>query len=213
MAYFPFMIDLKNKKCVIGGGGNVAYRKLQAMCEYGANCVLIAANVCDSILEYAKSNSDRINVIQKNIEIEDINNNSDVYVVIMATDDEAVNKEIADYCQVNRILVNVVDVKEECGFIFPAIHRQGEVVVAVSTSGESPLLAAHIRDDIADNISGEYGQVSKSLGKVREYVIEHTEPKDRKKVFAKLIELGMESQGKLDREVVDEVITAIKNKI
>ena len=81
-------------------------------------------------------------------------------VVIMATDDAELNSRYAELCRNNHILVNVVDVKKDCDFYFPAIIKQGEVVVSVSTGGSSPMLASKIKKDIRQNLRADYGQIA-----------------------------------------------------
>ncbi len=112
MAYFPFMIQLDDKKCLIAGGGKVALRKAEMMLSFGADVKIIAPEICDEILELEIVN-DRLKFEKRKIKPDDI----DICdVVIMATNDSQVNKEIASLCKEKRILVNVVDVKED--FIF-----------------------------------------------------------------------------------------------
>lgn len=99
-----------------------------------------------------------------------------------------VNSRMARICREKGILVNVVDVKDECDFYFPAIVKQDEVVISVSTGGESPALAAHIKRDIRDSLYDGYGRVSKKLGQMREDIISNCKcAKDRKKVFENMI--------------------------
>lgn len=208
MAYFPFMIDLKNANCVIAGGGYVAYRKLVSMYEYGARITLVAPKRIDDIDQFVNSNSDRVKLICDRVKTCYVETAD---VVIMATDDEATNKKISEYCKKHRILVNVADEKDKCGFIFPAVHKQGEVVVAVSTGGESPVLASEIRNEIKEKIAYNYGELSKKLGEYREYILEKAAPKARKKVFSRLVAEGKKSLDNINADAIDRIIIEIEN--
>ncbi len=184
MAYFPFMMDMNNRKCVIAGGGKVAAGKAETMLMFGA-CVTVVSPVF-SLYFYDKfEESDRIILKEKEIDEKDLEG---AFCCIMATDDPVVNSRMAGICREKGILVNVVDVKDECDFYFPAIVKQDEVVISVSTGGESPALAAHIKRDIRDSLYDGYGRVSKKLGQMREDIISNCKcAKDRKKVFENMI--------------------------
>ena len=95
MAYFPFMIQLDDKKCLIAGGGKVDLRKAEIMLSFGADVKIIAPEICDEILGLEIAN-DRLKLEKRKIKPDDI----DICdVVIMATNDSQVNKEIASLCK------------------------------------------------------------------------------------------------------------------
>ena len=184
MAYFPFMMDMNNRKCVIAGGGKVAAGKAETMLMFGA-CVTVVSPVFSQYFYDKFEESDRIILKEKEIDEKDLEG---AFCCIMATDDPVVNSRMARICREKGILVNVVDVKDECDFYFPAIVKQDEVVISVSTGGESPALAAHIKRDIRDSLYDGYGRVSKKLGQMREDIISNCKcAKDRKKVFENMI--------------------------
>ena len=101
-------------------------------------------------------------------------------VVIMATNDSEVNSHIAAICKDKRILVNVVDVKKDCGFYFPAIIKQDDVVVSVSTGGSAPALASQIKKSIRSHLPGNCGDMAKTLLEKRNAVLK-TEPEEEKR--------------------------------
>ena len=150
MAFFPFMIQMQDKLCVIGGGGKVAYRKVSMMLSFGARVTVIAPKICDE-LQKIESKQDALLLVQRPFEDGDIEGAD---VVIMATNDSEVNSHIAAICKDKRILVNVVDVKKDCGFYFPAIINQDAVVASVSTGGSAPALASQIKKCGFENRAG-----------------------------------------------------------
>jgi siroheme synthase-like protein len=188
MAYFPFMIDVADRICLIAGGGRVAYRKTINMLEFGAKVKIVAPDICTEIDELTNKAEyeNRISLARRRVEEADT---EDAFVVIMATDDEKLNSHMASVCKDRNILVNVVDVKEDCGFYFPAIIKDRDVVVAVSTGGQSPTLAARIKQDIKKSIPENCGFVAQELGRRRQEILEaFDQEQDRKKAFRKLME-------------------------
>lgn len=211
MAYFPFMIQLDDKECLIVGGGVVAARKAEQMCEFGARVTVVAPEICAKLLAVAggertdktidtadnpEDNSqkkpNRIQVRRREVAESDI---SGMDVVIMATDDAELNSRYAKLCRSRHILVNVVDVKKDCDFYFPAIIKQGEVVVSVSTGGSSPMLASKIKKDIRQTLRTDYGQIAEELGAIREEILaEEPDERARKRRFASIVEAKMQEQ-------------------
>ena len=159
MSYFPFMIELNNERCLIAGGGTVAYRKVCSMLEFGAVVTVVSPEFCPELLELAEHPA-RLTLIKRCVQPQDIDG---AFVVIMATDDEKVNHEMAELCRQQRILVNVVDVKADCGFYFPAIIKDKEVVISVSTGGQSPVLAGTIKRNIESHLGRSYGDIAERM--------------------------------------------------
>lgn len=165
MAYFPFMIQMDNRRCLIAGGGRVAAGKAEQMLAFGADVTIVAPDIADKIYGYE---CNRLHIKKRRIAETDL---IGAEVVIMATSDDKLNSRYAEICRKRNILVNVVDVKKDCDFYFPAIIKQGDVVVAVSTGGKSPLLAARIKNDIRQRLRGDYGRIADELGALRETII------------------------------------------
>ncbi len=206
MAYFPFYIDLSDKKCLIIGGGNVAYRKVKVLLEHNAHITLISVDVCDKIKAYG----DRINILHKSFELSDLDG---YFYVISATDDVALNKEVSEYCLKNNILINVVDDEKKCNFIFPAVLQRGDIVVGVSTSGSSPTMAGHIRDMIDKIMPSYYDSLVGRLGNIRGRV-KNSVSTEKKRTIAlkKLTNYGLENKGVISDDIVSEVINEVNEE-
>lgn len=184
MSYFPFMIELNNERCLIAGGGTVAYRKVCSMLEFGAVVTVVSPEFCPELLELAEHPA-RLTLIKRCVQPQDI---VDAFVVIMATDDEKVNHDMAELCRQQRILVNVVDVKADCGFYFPAIIKDKEVVISVSTGGQSPVLAGTIKRDIESHLGRSYGDIAERMGELREQIKAQIDgEEERKKAFQQMV--------------------------
>ncbi len=184
MSYFPFMIELDNERCLIAGGGTVAYRKVCSMLEFGAVVTVVSPEFCPELLELAEHHA-RLTLIKRCVQPQDIDG---AFVVIMATDDEKVNHDMAELCRQQRILVNVVDVKSDCGFYFPAIIKDKEVVISVSTGGQSPVLAGTIKRNIESHLGRNYGDIAERMGELREQVKAQIDgEEERKKAFQQMV--------------------------
>ncbi len=184
MSYFPFMIELDNERCLIAGGGTVAYRKVCSMLEFGAVVTVVSPEFCPELLELAEHPA-RLTLIKRCVQPQDIDG---AFVVIMATDDEKVNHDMAELCRQQRILVNVVDVKSDCGFYFPAIIKDKEVVISVSTGGQSPVLAGMIKRNIESHLGRNYGDIAERMGELREQVKAQIDgEEERKKAFQQMV--------------------------
>jgi siroheme synthase-like protein len=138
---------------------------------------------------------------------DDLNN---VDFAVAATDDAALGEYISGLCRDRNIPVNVVDKKEECSFIFPAIIKQGDMVVSVSTGGNSPAGAGYIKRRINKTLPEYYGDMVSRLGEYRDYILENVQsPEDRKQLFNRLLEYGDSHGGDIPREVVEEFMSDI----
>jgi len=205
MAYFPFYMDISDNKCLIVGGGKIAFRKVEVLIQFDIEIKVIATSICDEI---NKLNNNKLTICKRDFRDEDIRNAD---FIIAATNNNELNTHISDICKKNNILVNVVDVKEECNFIFPAIIKREELVIAISTGGNSPAMAAKIKKNTELTIPDYYGNLIETLGECREFIkneIANTEM--RKHVYNELIKIGEINNGKLTFEMIKEVAAKFK---
>lgn len=165
MAYFPMFVDLTDKKCIVVGGGTVAAGKIRQLASFGADVTVIAPEVGDAVRALAKQPG--VSALFRPFEEKDIEGAA---LVVAATDDAAVNRQVSKLCKAAKIPVNVADEKELCSFYFPAIVRRGDVVAAVSTGGNSPALSAHLRRELEECVPERYGRAAETLGMYRETV-------------------------------------------
>lgn len=205
MAYFPFITDIEDMDCLVVGGGSIALHKAQILAEYNVNIHIVAISVCDSLLKLAESNK-RIDARQREFEDNDING---MDFVVAATGDRELGIHISEICKKQKIPVNVVDIKEACSFIFPAIIHKEPLLVAVSSGGASPALAAGIKNEIKDIIPDYYARLAQNLEKTRDYVIANTKnggAAARKHIFEKLVLYGREHGGEIPENIIKTII-------
>ncbi|MDF2944293.1 MAG: siroheme synthase, N-terminal domain [Herbinix sp.] len=215
MAYFPFYIEITNKICVVIGGGRIAHRKIEILAEFGTIIIVIAPRICEDIYmlqkTYAEKDIDgKQHIILRNREFidEDI---LEADFVVAATDNAVLNSHISTLCKINNKLVNVVDVKEECSFIFPSIIKKEDLVVAISTGGNNPSIAAKMKQDIEAIIPDYYEALIELLGQYREYIKNevHT-PENRKQIYQELIHLAEVKKGNITTKEIHSVVKKYK---
>lgn len=208
MAYFPMFVDMTERECLIVGGGNVAYRKVMVMLDFGAKVTVVAEDICDELrkliagdrankgsfgLDAANKEgsrvesdaADRITIIKRKFERKDCDG---MEMVIAATDDNALNHEIAEYCKAKGIMVNAVDQKADCSFIFPSYIKEKNLVAAFSSSGNSPVLTQYLKGKEKEILTPFLGELNEYMGQIREKVIaEYDTEAERKRVFKEIL--------------------------
>ena len=162
--FFPFMVDLSQKKILVVGGGDVAARKCSLFLEFDANIMAVSPHFCSSFPE--NSNLQRVTDVFRSEYLDG------AFAVVAATDDSQLNNKISLLCQERRIAVNVVDCPQLCSFIVPATVKQGDLTIAVSTGGKSPALAAKIKRTLAKEYNEEYEKRLDLLGEIRKLALE-----------------------------------------
>lgn len=189
MAYFPMFVDMTERECLIVGGGNVAYRKVMVMLDFGAKVTVVAEDICDELrkltIDDTANKENRITFIKRRFERKDCDG---MEMVIAATDDNALNHEIAEYCKAKDIMVNAVDQKADCSFIFPSYIKEKNLVAAFSSSGNSPVLTQYLKGKEQEILTPFLGELNEYMGQIREKVIaEYDTEAERKRVFKEIL--------------------------
>ncbi len=140
-AYYPAFIDVKNRRCVVIGGGNIGEEKVVKLLDCHANVVVISPEVNQGVRNLA--NDDKVVWHKREYCDGDLQG---AFIAIAATDDNNVNRAIAKEAEERNVLLNVVDVTHLCTFIAPSVAIRGDVTVAASTGGASPALARKFRE-------------------------------------------------------------------
>ncbi len=186
-SYYPINLNLKNKKCVVIGGGEVAQRKVKSLLKFGAGVTVISPNLSKGLL-----------LLKKNKKIIHINKKYNsfylkgAFLVIGATDSRIVDISLNKLSPKNNFLLNIVDKPDYGNFIVPAVIKRGPLTISVSTSGVSPALARKIRIDLEKHFSPKYEKLLNLLAKVRPSIIKEVKDiKKRRKIFKKLANLDI----------------------
>jgi uroporphyrin-III C-methyltransferase/precorrin-2 dehydrogenase/sirohydrochlorin ferrochelatase len=152
--YLPIFYQIKQRTCLVVGGGAVAARKVSLLCKAGADVRVVSPQLCDE-LEQLKATG-KIRHQQRVYQSDDL---EDCVLVIAATDQADLNERISLEAGSRKIPVNVVDNPALCSFIMPSIIDRSPVQIAVSTGGASPVLARLIRTRLEGLIPAAYGKL------------------------------------------------------
>lgn len=162
MKYYPVFLDIKDKICVIVGGGEVALRKAERLLDCGANVSIISPNLTPELA--ALKDKNLIAHVAAEYSGDLINQAA---LIIGATDDEKINARISKDARARGIPVNIVDDPQKCDFILPSIVQRGDLVIAIGTGGKSPALARHLREELEKQYGREYSILLNILGILR----------------------------------------------
>lgn len=165
MADFPLFIKMDGRKVMVIGGGSVALRKIRILTDYGADIRIISGEVRDELKMLAEAG--RLEWQKENLTEHNLDYLAEAFLVICASDDKALNKMAADYCQMRHILVDCANPGEVSDCVFPSVVRRGNVVVGISTSVGVPALTKHLREKIEAVIPEWYGELEIELRQKR----------------------------------------------
>ena len=183
MKYYPVHLDINNRNCLVVGGGGVGTRKVKTLLDCGARVMVISLTVSQQLQDLATSGE--IKLEERSYQSEDLN---DMFLVIGATDDEKLNKQISSDADRLNTLCNIADRPEVCNFILPSIVHRDDLVITISTSGKSPALAKKLRKALENQFGEEYGTLLHLLGAIRKKLLQQAhEPEAHKPLFEQLI--------------------------
>lgn len=162
MKYYPVFLDIKGKKCVVVGGGEVAARKAERLLDCGARVLIISPQLISELAEMKEKN-----VINHIASPYSGNLIDGAALVIGATDDDKTNAQISMDARNKAIPVNIVDDPQKCDFILPSLIQRGDLAIAIGTGGKSPALARHLREELESKYGREYEIFLNILGILR----------------------------------------------
>lgn len=183
---YPINLNIENMKITIIGGGKVAYRKATNFLDFGKKVNVVSKEFIDEF----KKIENKIEIIYDEYDEKYI---KDSFIVVAATNNKQINHKIGVYCNENGKLVNVVDDKELSNFIVPSYVKRGELLISISTGGNSPSLAAKIKKELEEKYDDSYEEYIKLLGLARKKIInENKEINERKQKIKALIDLSID---------------------
>ncbi len=154
---YPVVLRLTGRRVLVVGGGKVAVGKARGLLERGAQVTVVAPQVHpDMPVE--------VRVKRRRYRARD---GRGAHLVFAATDDRAVNQAVFDDAEDRGVWACSVDDPDRCSFALPAVHRDGHVVIAVTTSGASPTLAQAVRDRCAAALPDDLGALADDLARAR----------------------------------------------
>jgi precorrin-2 dehydrogenase / sirohydrochlorin ferrochelatase len=164
---FPIFLKLQGRLCLVVGGGTIAAPKVDSLLRAGGVVTVVAPRVNPEIEEQARTGELIWHV--REFAISDLDG---MFLVIAATDLQAVNHSVAEAARAHSVLCNSVDDPPDCDFFYPSVVRRGDLQVAISTAGKSPALAQRLRQEVDALLPAETGPWLDSLGETRARMLE-----------------------------------------
>ncbi len=152
MGYLPIFLDVTAAPCLVVGGGATAERKALGLLDAGAAVTVVSPELTPALR--ARARAGKLRHVARRYERRDLDG---VHLVIAATSDSELHRQIAADARAAGILINVADQPQLCSFIVPATVARGALQIAISTGGASPALAARIRRELERTFGAEYG--------------------------------------------------------
>ena len=178
MTKFPIFLNMAGKRAVVIGAGAIAARKVISLLEAGARVTVVAEHIDDALK--ARCN-------QTNAEIIEAKYAKDYLVgatlAFAATNDAKTNAQIYKDCQQLEVLCNVVDNPTLCDFFTPAVVKRDDLQIAISTDGNFPAYAGHLRQKLEEIITSEHGRFVTELEKLREKVFAQITDTNKRKTI------------------------------
>jgi precorrin-2 dehydrogenase len=162
VGYYPIFLEMKDRRCVVIGGGAVAERKVEGLVAVGANVTVISPAITDGLRDLLAQGAIR-HVTREYI----AGDRAGYDLVFVATDNSEINAAVYGEARSLRIWVNSADDPDHCDFILPAMIRRGDLAVAVSTGGVSPAVTRAVREELDEYFTADYARFVQIAGEVR----------------------------------------------
>ena len=164
-SYYPAYLDVRDRHCVVFGGGAVAEGKIAQLRDAGANVTVVSPEVTPKIREAAGQGE--VDWQARKYQAGDLKG---AFLAIATTNARAVNEAIFQEAEEAGILINVADVPAQCSFIAPSVVSRGAVTVAISTGGASPALARKFREELTASPVMDWADLAGILSQARSQV-------------------------------------------
>ncbi|HMB34741.1 MAG TPA: bifunctional precorrin-2 dehydrogenase/sirohydrochlorin ferrochelatase [Methylomirabilota bacterium] len=160
--YYPVALDLRGRLCLVVGGGPVAEAKVHGLLAAGARVTVVSPELTTTLASWAADG--RISHRPHEYGPDDLDGQQ---LVFAATDRREVTEAVAGEARRRGVWVNAADDPAFCDFLLPSVLRRGRLIVAVSTGGASPALAARVRRDLEAHVPSEYEALVELAAEVR----------------------------------------------
>jgi siroheme synthase-like protein len=161
--YYPVFLDLEDKPVIVIGGGTVACEKVAGLRKAGARITIISPALAPELQELKDAGA--LDHVARPWQPSDLD--QDWAVVMVATDDGAVNRRVSEESRSRRVWCNAADDPANCDFILPSVVRRGRITLAASTAGASPALARRLREELDAYLTDDMPALADLLAEVR----------------------------------------------
>lgn len=165
MDHMPFFFDVKNRPCLFVGGGVIATRKARLLAKAGARLIVVAPYITEEMQTMVDASHGETHL--REYQTTDLDK---AEIIICATDNTDVNKQVSVEAQAKKLPVNVVDSPELCSIITPAIVDRSPLMIAISSGGDAPVLTRQMRAKLEVMFPSSYGTLVKMVGAFRHKV-------------------------------------------
>lgn len=184
--FYPINLKIDDMKIIIIGGGKVAYRKCMNFLAFNKKVSVISK---DFVAEF-EDIKDYVHIINDTYDEKYI---KDSFVVVAATNNKDINRQIGIYCREYGKLVNVVDDAELSNFTVPSFVKRGDLLLSISTGGKSPSLSSKIRKELEVVYDESYEEYVDLLGEARQTIMKNTEDiKEKRKKLNEILNLSID---------------------
>lgn len=184
MQSFPLFLTLQDRRALVVGGNDQAARKIELLLAAGARVSLIAATVSGEVAQLISDG--RVTWSGHDFDVADL---ADISLVIVASDDEALQARVSQVAQARCVPVNVVDRPALSSFLMPSIVDRGPITIAVSTGGSAPALARRVRAEIERALPAALGRLGRFADIFRDQVRRTlAEPRARRRFWDRVFE-------------------------
>lgn len=208
---YPIFLKIADKKVLVVGAGEIAYRKVMALLKCDAKVTVIAPEVCEDIAKLYQQN--RIYLEKREFKDEDMNG---CFLVVASTSDRTTNEHISSLARQMRIFINVVDVPDLCDFYVPSIVDRSPLKIAISTSGMAPAFARKLRKELEaklpENISGYIIMLGQLRETVRKRFPDLVQKAGKVLAASKAFDLWLDNKTDASRELLEKEIEDVIKK-
>ena len=205
--YYPVYIQLRERPCVVIGGGKIAEGKVDGLLAAQANVTVISPDLTAHLRDLVEEK--QITYLARTYQAGDL---TGAFMVICATDQAEINHQVWQEASANRQLVNVVDDTPRCNFIAPSILRKGDLTIAISTSGKAPALAVRLKERLQRELGPEYERFLDLAGELREPLARHIPDFETRKalwyelVDSEILDVLARGEETAAREIISKVV-------
>lgn len=180
---YPLHLQLRNRRCLIIGGGPVAERKAAGLGQAGGSVVVVSPQVVPML--QARAQAGEIEWLQASYEERHLDG---VFLVFACTDDRAVNAQVLRDAQARGLLTLVADDPEAGDFVSPTVVRRGDLLLTASTQGNSPTLTAVIRERLEAEFGPEWAELTALIGDARGLLQSRRDETSRKAAVRRVLD-------------------------
>lgn len=168
MGYYPIVLDMTARRCLVVGGGVVAERKVETLLHVDASVTAVSPALTERLESWVKEG--KVRHLGRAYRSGDL---AGYELAFVATDEGTVNTEVSRDGKAHGVWVNAADDPAHCDFILPSVLRRGELMVAVATGGASPALSRTIREELEAYFTDDYAVLAEVVAEVRRELRAH----------------------------------------